>query len=96
MTERSTPPDSDAALVREYLDALRHQRRLAPGTLINYRHAIEQLLSLSSGMRLASLEGAPLRRFVAPLHARGLSGRTLAKMLPAGAACTVGSCGIPD
>ncbi|OGA17403.1 MAG: tyrosine recombinase XerC [Betaproteobacteria bacterium RIFCSPLOWO2_02_FULL_66_14] len=81
MTERSTPPDSDAALVREYLDALRHQRRLAPGTLINYRHAIEQLLSLSSGMRLASLEAAHLRRFVAQLHARGLSGRTLAKML---------------
>lgn len=81
MKERSTPPDSDAALVRDYLDALRHQRRLAPGTLVNYRHAIEQLLALSGGVGLASLEQVQLRRFVAQLHGRGLSGRTLAKML---------------
>ena len=81
MTDRSRPPDPDAVLVRDYLDALRHQRRLAPGTLVNYRNAIEQLLALSGGIPLTSLESAHLRRFVAQLHGRGLSGRTLAKIL---------------
>jgi integrase/recombinase XerC len=74
---------SDQALVGDYLEALRHQRRLAAGTLASYRHALELLLALSGGARLMSLEPAQVRRHVAQLHARGLSGRTLAKILSA-------------
>ncbi|TAN51427.1 MAG: tyrosine recombinase XerC [Betaproteobacteria bacterium] len=70
-------------MVADYLDTLRHQRRLAAGTLASYRHALELLLALSSGTRLMSLEPAQVRRHVAQLHARGLSGRTLAKILSA-------------
>ena len=78
-TAAATPPDD--ALVREYLETLRHQRRLAPATLVNYRHALDSLLAMSGGAPLALLEPAQVRRHVAQLHARGYSGRTLAKIL---------------
>ena len=42
MRSRSNGP----ALAAEYLDALKHQRRLAAATLGNYSHAIELLLKL--------------------------------------------------
>ena len=74
---------ADDALVREYLESLRHQRRLTAGTLASYRKALDLLLSLSGGARLISLEPAQVRRHIAQLHARGLSGRTLAKTLSA-------------
>lgn len=81
MAETTAASPADEALVREYLDALRHQRRLAPGTLVVYRHALDLLLALSGGAPLVSLDAAQVRRHVAQLHARGLSARTLAKIL---------------
>jgi integrase/recombinase XerC len=81
--EAPTQSHPDAERIREYLDALRHQRRLAVATLQDYRHALNLLLALSAGARLADLESAHLRRCVAQLHARGLSGRTLAKTMSA-------------
>lgn len=81
MAERTAANHPDEALVREYLDTLRHQRRLAPGTLVTYRDALDALLGLSGAAPLASLEPAQVRRHVAQLHARGFSGRTLAKIL---------------
>ena len=83
MTAAPVTPDPDVALVREYLDALRHQRRLAPATLANYAHALDLLLALRGDAALARLEPAHVRRCVAQLHAQGLSGRTLAKTLSA-------------
>ncbi|TAK44022.1 MAG: tyrosine recombinase XerC [Betaproteobacteria bacterium] len=83
MAARAAALRSDQALVGDYLDTLRHQRRLAAGTLASYRHALELLPALSGGARLMSLEPAQVRRQVAQLHARGLSGRTLAKILSA-------------
>ncbi len=83
MAAKAAAVRSDQTLVGDYLDALRHQRRLAAGTLASYRHALELLLALSAGARLMSLEPAQVRRHVAQLHARGLSGRTLAKILSA-------------
>jgi len=77
----ATPPDH--ALVEQYLGVLRHQRRLSPGTLATYQHALDLLGSLAEGLRLRALDTAQLRRCVAMLHARGLSGRTLAKTLSA-------------
>jgi integrase/recombinase XerC len=73
----------DAALAREWLEALEHQRRLAPATLRNYAHAAGLLLSLAGGARLKALEPAAIRRFVGMLHSSGLSGRTLALALSA-------------
>jgi integrase/recombinase XerC len=72
-----------AALTREYLDALRHQRRLSAATLRNYGHALQLLLSLAGETELQKLEPAQIRRYVALMHSRGLAPRSLALMLSA-------------
>ena len=76
-----------AALVREYLEALEHQRRLSPATLENYRHALALLLSLLGEKDFSEVEAADVRRFLAVLHAKGLAPRTLALMLSAWRGC---------
>ena len=72
----------DAQLARDYLDSLKHQRRLAAATLDNYERAIGVLLQLHK-KPMADLEPAEVRRSIAMLHARGLSPRTLALILSA-------------
>jgi integrase/recombinase XerC len=79
--EKATHPD--AMEVRAYLDALRHQRRLAPATLANYARALDGLLILLGRDSLNEVESSTIRRFVALLHAQGMSGRTLALALSA-------------
>ena len=76
-----------ATLTREYLDALRHQRRLSPATLRNYGHALSLLLTLLEGARLEELQPAQVRRFIARMHAKGLAPRSLALMLSAWRGC---------
>jgi integrase/recombinase XerC len=71
------------ALTREYLDALKHQRRLSPATLSNYGRALDVLLELHGKKPLESLEASEIRRYVALLHAKGLSPRSLALALSA-------------
>jgi len=73
----------DSKLAHEYLDALKHQRRLSPATLSNYARAIDVLLALRDGKPLQSLEPAEVRRAIALLHSKGLSPRTLALILSA-------------
>jgi integrase/recombinase XerC len=73
----------DAKHAEDYLASLKHQRRLAPATLENYRRALGVLLTLRDGRPLAALEPAEVRRAVAMLHAKGLSPRTLALVLSA-------------
>jgi integrase/recombinase XerC len=73
----------DAKLALEYLDALKHQRRLSPATLSNYTRALDVLLSLREGKPLRALEPAEVRRYIALLHGKGLSPRTLALILSA-------------
>ncbi len=73
----------DAKLAHEYLDALKHQRRLSPATLSNYARALDVLLSLRDAKALRTLEPAEVRRYMALLHAKGLSPRTLALILSA-------------
>ena len=72
-----------AALSRDYLEALRHQRRLSPATLRNYGHALSLLLTLSERTPLGEVEPAQIRRYVALMHSRGLAPRSLALMLSA-------------
>ena len=81
--QRATATHPDEDLVQAYLDSLRHQRRLSASTLASYRHALGLLCVLAQDERLEALDTARLRRFVALLHAQGLSGRTLAKILSA-------------
>jgi integrase/recombinase XerC len=72
-----------AALAAQYLEALRHQRRLSPATLTNYGHALRLLLDLLGSNSLSDLEPAQVRRFAAVMHSRGLAPRSLALMLSA-------------
>ena len=76
-----------ATLTREYLEALKHQRRLSPATLSNYGRALGVLHELMGKRPLDSLEAAEVRRYVALLHARGLSPRSLALVLSAWRGC---------
>jgi integrase/recombinase XerC len=75
--------DADAALGRSWLESLEHQRRLSRHTLANYARALGLLFRLKEGTALRDLEAQHVRRFVARLHAEGLSGRTLALTLSA-------------
>jgi integrase/recombinase XerC len=74
------PADQD---VRDYLAALKHQRRLSPATLRNYAHALELLAGFMKNEVPAKIDAAQIRRRVAQLHAKGLSPRTLALVLSA-------------
>ncbi len=78
---RATHPDEGE--VRAYLEQLRHQRLLSPATLGNYSRALNVLLALLEKTPLRQLQAHQVRRFVALLHAKGLSGRTLALTLSA-------------
>ena len=70
-----------AAVAREYLEALEHQRRLSPATLRNYARALDLLLKETRSPE--SLEPSQVRRLIAVLHAKGASPRTLALTLSA-------------
>ena len=83
MAEAPSATHPDAALVREHLEALRHQRRLASGTLTNYARSLAVLLRLAQGKPLAALDGVQVRHYMAQLHAAGLSSRSLAGTLSA-------------
>jgi integrase/recombinase XerC len=75
--------NSDQKAVKDYLDALKHQRRLSPATLRNYGGALDLLFGLLKQTPLSSLDAAQVRRYVALLHAKGLAPRTLALVLSA-------------
>jgi integrase/recombinase XerC len=77
MRSRSDGP----SLAADYLNALEHQRRLSPATLRNYAHALHALLNFHADLK--TLEPAQVRRFIATLHAKGQSPRTLALTLSA-------------
>ena len=84
MRSRSDGPTlTSARLIHEYLGALRHQRRLSPATLSNYGRALDVLVELSGKKPLQALEAAEVRRYVAVLHSKGLSPRSLALALSA-------------
>jgi len=80
---RSDRAPLSADLARDYLSALKHQRRLAPATLANYGRAIEVLLKMHERHPLESMESADIRRAMAVLHSKGLAPRTLALVLSA-------------
>lgn len=78
---------TDAELVTAYLAELAEQRRVSPHTLAAYRRDLATLAEVSAetapGMGYSALESHHFRRFVGRLHAQGLSGRSLARLLSA-------------
>jgi integrase/recombinase XerC len=70
-------------LLQGYLDHLANERRLSRHTVENYARDITALTGLAGATPLARLGVHEIRRFVAQLHARGLDGRSLARMLSA-------------
>ena len=79
MNDAVTDPD----LGKAWLETLEHQRRLSRHTLANYARAIDLLFKLKEKINLRDIDTQQIRRFVARLHAAGLSGRTLALTLSA-------------
>ena len=74
---------NDSDLGKAWLETLEHQRRLSRHTLANYSRAVSVLFTLKEKTALRDLDAQQIRRFVARLHATGLSGRTLALTLSA-------------
>jgi len=74
---------TSTATVDEYLAELAEQRRQSPHTISNYRRDLTRLLALAGDARPGELQVQQIRRFVAQLHAQGLSGRSLGRMLSA-------------
>lgn len=71
------------SLVESYLDHLRFERRLAAHTLAAYRRDCALLERLAGGKGPAELAAPDIRRFAATLHGKGLSPRSLARLLSA-------------
>jgi integrase/recombinase XerC len=80
---RKAKTPAENKLLRDFLGHLVNERRLSQNTVLNYRRDITALLELAADTPLAGLQIHHLRRYVAQLHARGLDGRTLARMLSA-------------
>ena len=78
--ERAARPET---VVEQYLAHLENERRLSGHSRRAYRRDIGALLAGIKDAPLAQIGPAHIRRIVATLHARGLSGRSLARMLSA-------------
>ncbi len=70
-----------ASALERYLDHLRHERRLSGHTVAAYARDGAALGDLAAGRPAAALSPHDIRRFIATLHGRGLSPRSLARML---------------
>jgi len=73
--------DPRLLVLAEFRRNLDHERRLSPHTSSNYCRDIECLFELTPGLPLERIQPHSVRRAIAQLHARGLSGKTLARML---------------
>ncbi len=69
--------------LEEYLAWLRFEKRYSELTAENYARDLQRLFELSGDMPLDTLKVHQIRRYIAQLHGRGLSGRSLARMLSA-------------
>ncbi len=66
-----------------YLSHLRVERRLSAHTEKSYGRDLDLLLQLAGSQDLGALSPHDIRRYIATLHARGLSGRSLGRALSA-------------
>ena len=77
--ESPRPAGND--LIAAYLKHLEVERRLSPHTVTGYARDLESLLEQAGKTPLQQLKNAQVRRAVASLHSRGLSGTSIARML---------------
>jgi integrase/recombinase XerC len=70
-------------LLDQYLAHLANERGLSPLTRRNYARDISTLINLSGNTALNQLQTSHIRRYVATLHGKGLSGKSIARMLSA-------------
>lgn len=69
--------------LNDYLQHLTFERGLSALTLKNYARDIQLLESLAENTTLDTVKNTQIRRFIATLHGRGLSGKTIARALSA-------------
>jgi integrase/recombinase XerC len=72
--------------VDRFLDHLRHERRLSPHTVTNYRRDLQRVTAWCSQQGITAwgqLQQHQLRRFVAARHRHGISGKSLQRELSA-------------
>ncbi len=69
--------------LNDYLQHLSFERGLSALTLKHYARDIQLLESLAENTTLDSIQNTQIRRFIAILHSRGLSGKTIARALSA-------------
>lgn len=72
-----------AALAAQYLVHVQTVRRLASGTLVNYRRDLDALLAHCGPLAARQIETAHIRRWAAQLHASGMTARAIAARLSA-------------
>ena len=77
----AAPADALDARLERYLSYLRNERRLSAHTLSAYSRDARMLFALAAGRALATLGPQDIRRFVAALHGKGQSPRSLARIL---------------
>ena len=77
------PAERSRQMIERYLAHLANERRLSRLSTAAYRRDLGALAECTQGTPFEELTLAHIRRTVATLHARGLSGRTLARMLSA-------------
>lgn len=70
-------------LAADYLAYAQTERRLAEGTLVNYRRDLDDLLQRAETLGAAPIESLHMRRWAAQLHAGGMSPRAIAARLSA-------------
>jgi len=70
-------------LLSAYLAHLTNERGLSPLSRENYARDIAVLLQLAGNGDLKTLQVAHIRRFVAAMHGKGLSGKSIARRLSA-------------
>lgn len=68
-------------LLKAYEKYLNTERRLSPYTVLNYLRDVKALLDSAQTTPLIDLHTQHIRRFIADLHGKGLSGRALTRML---------------
>lgn len=76
-------PEGEAGLLQGYLEHLAHERRLSAHTVNSYQRDLWALVRCAGALPLRDLQPANIRRFVSQLHAGGLDGRSLARLLSA-------------
>lgn len=69
--------------LQDYIQHLTFERGLSTLTCKNYSHDIELLNKLAENSPLDQLKNAQIRRFIATLHGKGMSGKTIARALSA-------------